>query len=73
MIFFNISAKFSKNYNQLIKYLMQRSKYGKWQYTDGEISNQDNVFITNECTRNALLYYLHKEIPYNIVVKKQVI
>ena len=25
--------------------------------------------MANECTRNAILKYLHKEIPYNIIVR----
>ena len=25
--------------------------------------------MANECTRNAILKYLHKEIPYNITVR----
>ena len=31
--------------------------------------NKDDIYITNECTRNAILKFLHKEIPYNIKIK----
>ena len=26
--------------------------------------------MANECTRNAILKYLHKEVPYNLNCKK---
>ena len=25
--------------------------------------------MSNECTRNSLLFFLHKEIPYNVKIK----
>ncbi len=67
--FFNISAKYNKNIDKLIKYLCSRSYYANWIYSNNEISNKDDIFITNECTRNSILKYLHKEIPYNISIK----
>ena len=67
--FFNISAKYKLGLSRLIKYFVKKSKIGEWQYKSNEISNKSDVFISNECTRNALLKYLHKEIPYNISVK----
>ena len=69
--FFIISAKYNNGIDLIKKYLVQRSKYGDWKYKNGEISNKGDVFISNECTRNALLKFLHKEIPYNITVKNK--
>ena len=66
--FFNISAKKKLGFENLIDYLLQKSKYGKWQYKDDEITDKDDIFITNECTRNEILSLIHKEIPYNIEV-----
>ncbi len=66
--FFNISAKNKLGFENLIDYLLQQSKYGKWLYKDDEITDKDDIFITNECTRNEILSLIHKEIPYNIEV-----
>lgn len=67
--FFLISAKFDKGIDALIKYITIESKEGSWLYKNDEITNKDDIYITNECTRNAILEYLHKEIPYNIIIK----
>lgn len=69
--FFNISAKYNKGLDILQKYFVNQSKVGRWKFLSNEISNKDDIFITNECTRNALLRFLHKEIPYNIFVKNK--
>ena len=69
--FFCISAKYDRGLDLVKKYLVKKSIYGEWKYKSGEISNKSDVFISNECTRNALLKYLHKEIPYNIIVKNK--
>ena len=66
--FFNISAKNKLGFENLIDYLLQQSKYGKWLYKNDEITDKDDIFITNECTRNEILSLIHKEIPYNIEV-----
>jgi len=66
--FFNISAKKKLGFENLIDYLLQKSKYGSWLYKDDEITDKDDIFITNECTRNEILSLIHKEIPYNIEV-----
>ena len=70
--FFNISAKYNKGMDLIKTYLVKKSIYGKWKYESKEISNKSDIFISNECTRNALLKYLHKEIPYNIAVKNKI-
>ena len=69
--FFNISAKYNLGTINLLNYLVQLSKVSKWIFVKDEISNKDDIFITNECTRNAILTYLHKELPYNINIINQ--
>ncbi len=66
--FFNISSIKKLGLENLINYLLQKSKYGNWLYNDNEITDKDDIFITNECTRNEILSLTHKEIPYNIKV-----
>ena len=70
--FFNISAKYNKGLELIKKYLVKKSNYGEWKFKPNEISNKNDIFISNECTRNALLKFLHKEIPYNILVKNKI-
>ena len=67
--YFYISAKFSDGTNELLNFLISKSMNGNWIYKNNEITNKDDIFITNECTRNAILNYLHKEIPYNVKIK----
>ena len=69
--FFNISAKYNRGIDLIIKYLVKKSRYGNWKYLAENLTNKSDIFISNECTRNALLKYLHKEIPYNLVVKNK--
>jgi len=66
--FFNISAKYRKGLNELSIFIKSKAQYKKWIFNKGEISDKDNIFMANECTRNAILKYLHKEIPYNIMI-----
>ena len=66
--FFLISAKYGKGINQFIEYLIKKSTFNKWIYNNDEITNKDDIFITNECTRNSILEFLHQEIPYNIKI-----
>ena len=67
--FFNISAKYNKGLDQLLSFLKNKSLNKKWLYDDQQITNKDDVFISNECTRNSLLKYLHEVIPYRLNVK----
>tara|TARA_Y100000590_G_scaffold443889_1_gene573932 strand:- start:911 stop:1762 length:852 start_codon:yes stop_codon:yes gene_type:complete len=69
--FFSISAKFNKGLDLIINYLKKNSIIGSWKYQENEITNKSDIFIANECTRNALLKYLHKEIPYNLSVRNK--
>ena len=66
--FFSISAKLNKGINYLITNLLNNSYQSDWLYLENEISNKNDIFTTNECTRNALLTVLHKEIPYNLKI-----
>jgi len=70
--FFNISAKYNKGITNLSNYLRTKSITQEWLYKNNEITNKDDIFITNECTRNAILEFLHQEIPYNIKVRSLV-
>jgi len=66
--YFAVSAKFDRGINDLLKYISKFANNSNWIFNNDEISNKDDVYITNECTRNALLTFLHKEIPYNITI-----
>ena len=70
--FFNISAKYNKGITNLSNYLRTKSITHEWLYKNDEITNKDDIYITNECTRNAILEFLHQEIPYNIKVRSLV-
>ena len=70
--FFYISAKYNQGLNKLLSYLEKKASFNKWIYTNNEVSNKDDVYISNECTRNAILKFLHKEVPYNIDIKNSV-
>lgn len=67
--FFIISAKFNKGIKVLSDYLVSKTYNHKWIFKEQEITNKDEIYISNECTRNALLEYLHQEIPYNLEIK----
>jgi len=51
--FFNISAKYNKGVVQLLEYIATKAKNNKWLFNNNEISDKDDIFISNECTRNA--------------------
>ena len=67
--FFNISAKFRIGLNELIEYIKKFAKIKNWEFKNNEITNRSYIFISNECTRNAILTFLHKELPYNVIVE----
>ena len=66
--FFLISSKLNKGLKELLNFLLSESYNSKWIYLSDEITDKDDIYISNECTRNAILKYLHKEIPYNLKV-----
>tara|TARA_A100001011_G_C14310397_1_gene845265 strand:- start:516 stop:1373 length:858 start_codon:yes stop_codon:yes gene_type:complete len=69
--FFSISAKYKLGIDYLKKYLLKKSYQSEWFYKNDAVTNKDDLFITNECTRNSILTVLHKEIPYNIKINNK--
>ena len=70
--FFSISAKKKLGIKNLLNFLINKSYNSKWLYSYNEISNKNEIFMSNEVTRNAILNLLHKEIPYNLNIKNQI-
>ena len=66
--FFSISAKKILGLDVLKEFLQNKSYQSEWIFEKNEITNKDDIFITNECTRDIILNLLHKEIPYNIKI-----
>ena len=66
-LFFQYQLK-NHGLKNLTNYLISKTYNSKWIYNNNEISNRDDIFFSNECTRNALLDLLHEEIPYNIKI-----
>jgi len=67
--FFLISAKFNQGIDKFLDFISSKAIDGNWIYNNNEITDKDDIYITNECTRNSILEYLHQEIPYNIKVE----
>ncbi len=67
--FFNISAKYKKGLNKLLDFLKNKAKKNNFLYNENIVTNKSDIFISNECTRNSILKYVHKEIPYNVIIK----
>ena len=67
--FFMVSAKYKTGIKKISILLKSKAQHNKWIFDKEEISNKDDIFMANECTRNAILKYLHKEIPYNVIVR----
>ena len=70
--FFSISAKKKLGLNKIKQYLIKISYNSDWYYQNNEISNKDDIFISNESTRNSILSLLHKEIPYNLKITNKI-
>ena len=70
--YFNISAKKKIGINLIIKYLKENTYISKWLFNENELTNKNDIFASNECTRNAILSELHKEIPYNLEISNKV-
>ena len=66
--FFLISAKNYNGIDNFLNLLLNKSYFDQWIYKNDEITDKDDVFISNECTRNSILHYMHQEIPYNIKI-----
>ena len=52
-----------------MKHFTKYSYLSNWIYKEDEISNKSEKFIINELLRETIFKYLHKEIPYNIIVE----
>ena len=69
--FFLISAKSHEGIDNFLNFLLNKSYSNNWIFKDNEITDKDDIYISNECTRNAMLEYMHQEIPYNIKIINQ--
>ena len=69
--FFMISAKYNKRTSEILTFIKSKSYINDWIYNNEEITDKDDIYISNECTRNSILEYLHQEIPYNINIKNE--
>ena len=69
--FFSISAKKKFGIEILKNSLISKTYDHEWLFKNDEISNKDDIFFTNECTRNAIFTLLHKELPYNININNK--
>ncbi len=66
--FFTISAKKNIGIAELLFFLNKFSYPSKWLYSNDEITNKDEKFFLSELLRETMLTFLHKEIPYNLVI-----
>jgi len=69
--FFLISSKYNKGTDLFLNYLLPHAKSNQWLYKNDEITDKDDIYISNECTRNSILYFLHQEIPYNVKISNE--
>ena len=63
-----ISAKLGQGIDIIINILKNNACKGEWLYKKNIISDKNNVYISNEVTRNSLLKNLNQEIPYALNV-----
>ncbi len=67
--FFTISAKKNLGIDDFLNHIKKFSYPSEWIFKNDEITNKDDNFIIEELLRETLLTYLHKEIPYNLIIK----
>ena len=67
--FFTISAIQNIGIKDLLDYIEKYSYASKWIFNYDEITNKDDIFIVGELLRETILTYLHKEIPYNLIIE----
>ena len=65
---FPISSTKNIGVNDLITFTSKFSKKMDWIYKKNEITNKNDIFISNEITRESLLKFLNEEIPYSVKV-----
>ena len=67
--FFTVSAIKNTGIDNFLNYIVNFSYYSDWVFKEDEITNKDDNFIIEELLRETILTYLHKEIPYNVIIK----
>ena len=66
---FPISSKNNTGINELLDKLKSYASNQSWIYKKNIKTNKDNIYISNDITRESLLKFLNKEIPYLIKVE----
>ena len=69
--YFSISARKNLGIDNLKNYLIKKTYFSEWIFNNNEITNKDDIFISNECTRSIILSLLNKEVPYNIEISNK--
>ncbi len=67
--FFTISALKNIGISDILNHIQKFSYVSEWIFRDDEITDKDDKFIVEELLRETILNYLHKEIPYNLIIK----
>ena len=67
--FFTISALKNIGISDILNHIKKFSYVSEWIFRDDEITDKDDKFILEELLRETILNYLHKEIPYNLIIK----
>ena len=67
--FFTISAIKNLGISDFLDHIKNFSYPSKWIFKEDEITNKNDSFIIDELLRETILTYLHKEIPYNVIIK----
>ena len=67
--FFTISAIKNLGISDFLDHIKKFSYPSKWIFKEDEITNKNDSFIIEELLRETILTYLHKEIPYNVIIK----
>ena len=69
--YFSISARKKLGIDNLKNYLIKKTYFSEWIFNNNEVTNKDDIFISNECTRSMMLSLLNKEVPYNIEISNK--
>ena len=66
---FPISSKNKTGISILLKNLKNYAFNDNWVYKKNKKTNKDDIFISNDITRESLLKFLNKEIPYSVKIE----
>lgn len=69
---FMISALKKKGLERFLAALDRKMPEGEWEYPEDQLSNQSQKILMAEITREKILFYVHEEIPYGLVVLPEV-